>query len=175
MMKKINSYDLKICAFQATIFEQPLMQTECSSKIFIRRYMNSDFATRMDLNGALFESYTNADAFNEIDNQYGKTSYGRIKYSKEEMYWIGYIYRYWAITYGKSSKWLFKKIKPEELRELYFAYHSLDPAQAISRIIEAKGIEEKDQIAGGAENMRMIRQRMSKKKSHNTINRRIVG
>jgi hypothetical protein len=31
-------------------------------------------------------------------------------------------------------------IKPAELRLLYYPYHSLDPEQAIERILEAKGI-----------------------------------
>ena len=73
------------------------------------------------------------------------------------MHWIGYIYRYWAYTYEKSSKQLFKYIKPDELRALYFPYHSLDPAQAIERIIESKGTDIGDQIAKGVEIMRIVR------------------
>lgn len=33
-----------------------------------------------------------------------------------------------------------KLIKPKELRELFLAYHTLDPSQAIERILEAKNI-----------------------------------
>ena len=58
------------------------------------------------------------------------------------MHWIGYMYRYWAYTYEQSSKHLFKYIKPEKLRALYFPYHSLDPAQAIDRILESKSTDE---------------------------------
>ena len=79
------------------------------------------------------------------------------------MHWIGYIYRYWAYTYEKSSKQLFKYIKSEKLRNLYFPYHSLDPAQAIERILEAKGIDNYDQIARGVEIVRRVRKKFEKK------------
>jgi len=54
------------------------------------------------------------------------------------MYWIGYIYRYWCFTDTVSSKNLYRRIKPDELRKLYFPYHSMDPGQAVERIKEAK-------------------------------------
>ena len=76
--------------------------------------------------------------------------------SKEIMYWIGYIYRYWSYTYQKTSKQIYKFIKPKELRSLYYPYHSLDPAQAIERILEAKGVDEKDMTARGVKIMREI-------------------
>ena len=83
-------------------------------------------------------------------------SYGKEKYSEAELYWIGYIYRYWSYTYQKTSKQIYKFIKPKELRSLYYPYHSLDPAQAIERILEAKGVDEKDMTARGVEIMREI-------------------
>ena len=56
------------------------------------------------------------------------------------MYWIGYIYRYFAYTYEWTSSRIYKNIKPKELRGVYLPYQTLDPAQAIERILEAKGL-----------------------------------
>lgn len=56
------------------------------------------------------------------------------------MFWIGYIYRYFSYTYQKTSKQVYKIIKPKELRGLFLPYHTMDPAQAIERILEAKGL-----------------------------------
>lgn len=53
------------------------------------------------------------------------------RYSANELYWIGYLYRYWAYTRECGSKSVYKIIKPGDLKKLYFPYHSLDPAQAI--------------------------------------------
>ena len=73
---------------------------------------------------------------------------------------MGYLYRYWAYIRECSSKSVYKIIKPEELRGLYLPYHSLDPLQAIERIMESKDIvSEEDLIKKGVEIMTRIRNR----------------
>ena len=159
-MRKMDSLGLRLCSYQAELFERSLSGTECSSKIFVRRFMNSDLARRMDSIGFLFDSLDVSDALAELDAQYGPSSYGNEKFSNEEMHWVGYIYRYWAYTYELSSKQLYKKKKPDELRKLYFPYHSLDPLQAIERILEGTGPEESaDDIARGVIILRNVRQK----------------
>ena len=39
-MKKIDEEGLKLCALQAEVFAASLTVTQCSSLIFIRRFMN---------------------------------------------------------------------------------------------------------------------------------------
>jgi hypothetical protein len=56
------------------------------------------------------------------------------------MYWIGYIYRYFVITYELTSMQVYKIVKPKELKGLFLPYHTMDPSQAIERILEAKGL-----------------------------------
>lgn len=86
-------------------------------------------------------------------------------FSVEEMHWIGYIYRYWAYVSEKSSKQIYKIIKPEQLKKLYFPYHSLDPLQAIDRIMEEIETEEQsglDDIAKGVIALRKVRNKSLK-------------
>ncbi|MBQ7359534.1 MAG: antitoxin [Lachnospiraceae bacterium] len=158
-MKKMDSYGLKLCQFQAQIFQESIEEAECSSMIFIRRFMLSDLAKRMDKEGFLFLAVDVKDALTEIEVEYGPSAYGKEKFGNEEIYWTGYIYRYWAYITGLSSKQIYKIVKPDELRELYFPYHSLDPEQAIERIKEAKGMTEEDQIKKGVEILRRVRAR----------------
>ncbi|MEI3217103.1 MAG: hypothetical protein V8S23_05960 [Lachnospiraceae bacterium] len=80
------------------------------------------------------------DVVERVQEQYGESQYGSVKYTANELYWIGYIYRYYSYTYELSSIHVYKIIKPKELRELFLAYHTLDPSQAIERILEAKNI-----------------------------------
>ena len=47
-------------------------------------------------------------------------------------------------------------IKPKELRSLYYPYHSLDLAQAIERILEARGVSEDNLTARGVKLMREL-------------------
>ena len=159
-MRKMDALGHKLCSYQAVLFESSIEQAKCSSKIFIRRFMNSDLARRMDRAGVLFDSLAVPDALSEIEAQYGTSTYGKEKFTIEEMHWIGYIYRYWAYITEKTSKQIYKRIKPEELRKRYFPYHSLDPQQAIERIMEETKPEGQggiDDIARGVMILRKVR------------------
>lgn len=146
---------------QAELFVLSASKLECSSPIFLRRFMLSKVAVRMDQDGFLYESCTADGIIQEIEEEFGATNYGKEKYSTEELYWMGYLYRYWCYTYEKSSKQVYKLMKPKELRGLYYPYHSLDPAQAIERILESKNLREEDLTQKGVEILRRI---MSEKK-----------
>ena len=140
MKREMDQVGLLLCDVQGKIFEQSVTSEECSSSIFIRRYMNSKFVSRMDNLTFINESMTIEEIFEELDIEYGKTSYGKIKFSVNEMYWIGYIYRYLSYVYQIDSKNAYKIIKGTELRHLFFAYHSLATMNAIDRILEEKSI-----------------------------------
>lgn len=158
-MRNMDENGLKLCRLQAELYADSLNKTDCSSSIFIRRFMNSDVAKRMDSGSFLFESCDKNGIFEEIEIEYGNSSYGKEKYSASELYWIGYIYRYWSYTYDKSSKQVYSIIKPKELKNLYYPYHSLDPSMAIERILEAKGLSEISLTDKGVKIMRGILQK----------------
>ena len=99
-MKSIDEAGIKLCKYQAQLFEMSHDLAGCSSAVFIRRFMNSNAAKRIDNSSLLFEAISINELFDEINSQYGESSYGKIKYSKEELYWIGYIYRYWCYTHN---------------------------------------------------------------------------
>ena len=87
-----------MCDLQAKAFELSLSAQNTSSEIFIRRFMNSTIARDMD-NLAVLETNIQAkDILDRIDEEYGKSNYGSVKYSPNEIYWIGYLYRYFAYT-----------------------------------------------------------------------------
>ena len=156
-MRKFDEYGLKMCRYQGQLFSLSRDKVNCSTPIFLRRFMYSGVAKRMDGEGFLFEAITQEDVLGEIEDEFGKSGYGQIKYDEEELYWIGYIYRYWCYTRQISSRSLYKMIKPEELRKVYYPYHSLDPAQAIERILESKGLREKDMIERGVAILKKLR------------------
>lgn len=160
-MRAFDETGLKLSRMQAELFVLSASKLECSSPIFLRRFMLSKVAARMDQDGFLYEACTADGILQEIEEEFGATNYGKEKYSTEELYWIGYLYRYWCYTYEKSSKQVYKLMKPKELRGLYYPYHSLDPAQAIERILESKDLGEEDLTQKGVEILRRI---MSEKK-----------
>ncbi len=139
-MKKIDKDGLLLCELQAKTFEMSIDATEVSSEIFIRRFMNSQISKSIDSCEILQTNMQAKDILERIEEQYGKSNYGSKKYTKNELYWIGYIYRYFSYTYEKSSVQIYKIVKPKELRALFLPYHTLDPSQAIERILEAKNL-----------------------------------
>ncbi len=139
-MKTIDKDGLSLCALQGNVFASSLDNAECSSKIFMRRFLNSKVAREFDSSSILDGTMAIKDIFFELEEEFGKTSYGREKYDKEVLFWIGYIYRYFAYTYSLTSKYVYKIVKPSELNELYYVYHTFDPKVAIERILEEKRI-----------------------------------
>jgi hypothetical protein len=101
--------------------------------------------------------FESENCFAILEKEFGPFSYGKEKFSEEELFWIGYLYRYWAYTYGESSKRLYKTIGPKSLRNVYLPYHTLDPANAIARLLETRGIVEKDLNVEGLRLMKKIR------------------
>ena len=139
-MRKMNRDGLLLCDLQAKAFEIAVDFAQVSSEVFIRRFMNSNVAKAMDNESVLQTNIHEKDILNMIEEQYGKSEYGSVKYTHNEMFWIGYIYRYFCYTYEMTSIQVYKIVKPKELRGLFPAYHTMDSAQAIERILEAKGL-----------------------------------
>ena len=158
-MRKFDKDGLILCEMQGQVFEMSIETMSTSSEIFIRRFMQSIIAKSLDSGDILQTNIQPKDIFERIVEQYGESKYGSVKYSPNEMYWIGYIYRYFSYAYEKSSSQVYKIIKPKELRKLFFAYHTMDPSQAIERILEAKGypINEEEELKRQYEIFRRIR------------------
>jgi hypothetical protein len=138
-MKEFDRDGRLLCELQGAIFERSVTECKTSSAVFARRYMHSEYAARMDQPGFLDRPGNAEDAFEALDEQYGASSYGSEKFSKDEMYWIGYLYRYWAYVYEISSKAVYRESNVTRMHSVYYAYHTLDPLNAIQRLIDANG------------------------------------
>ena len=156
-MREIDTTGIGMCKIQAELFVTAASLCRSSSAIFIRRFMNSSVAKRMDKNDILSEANDVRTMIEEVEDEYGRSEYGTSHYSDEELYWIGYIYRYWAYTRGTSSRIIYKTANSSEMRKLFYPYHSLDPQVAIDRILEAKQLtDRKETLSYGVETMRRI-------------------
>ena len=157
-MIKIDKDGLLLCEIQAKTFELSYDALKCSSAVFIRRYMNSEIVKTLDSKDFLYSSMNEKDILMELDKEYTASDYGSVKYSKNELYWIGYIYRYYAYTYQISSRKAYKDIKPSELRQLFLPYHTLSPMQTVERILESKNrVSDKTELEKQFEIFRQIR------------------
>ena len=164
-MKELGRDERLLCELQGKIFEKSVEEYGTSSAVFVRRYMNSDYAARMDRIGFIDRPTNEREAFASLDTQYGSSQYGSKLFSPDELFWMGYIYRCWVYAYEISSKAVYKMSNVREMHSVYYAYHTLDPIQAIQRLMEAKGLsfQEEDQIAEGVKILRKIRSCPAKK------------
>lgn len=139
-VKKIDKDGLILCELQADAFELSASLIPTGSAIFIRRFMNSEIIKQLDTGAILDKTLQAKDLLERVTEEYGESKYGSVVYTANELYWMGYIYRYMAYTYDFSSRRVYGIIKPSELRGMFLPYHTMDPAQAADRILEAKGL-----------------------------------
>jgi hypothetical protein len=157
-MKTITEQDRHLCALQGKIFAASLGHCALGSAVFVRRFMLSDAAARLDTCGLDGGPLEPGQLVCEVGDRCSASSYGTVRFTAEELYWMGYLYRYWCCLTGQSSKAVYHIIGARELRELYYPYHSLDVEQAIERIREAKGVAvDKTSIEYGVVALRRIR------------------
>ena len=158
-MNKVDAMGLAVCRFQGRVFEiSASALPTCGSAVFVRRFMRSNVAVRLDGGGYSAERMDPSEIVAEVDAEYAGKPYGSQAYATEALYWMGYVYRYWCIASGLSSKAAYAIAGAREMAQLYYPYHTLDPQQAIERILEAKGTSiHGDDIARGVEALRRIR------------------
>lgn len=156
-MKHMSQEERELCAWQAGVFEASVTASADSSAVFVRRFMRSDIAKRMDSGAYAAVATQPKAAVREVDAPYRNEGYGSEKYSRNEMYWMGYFYRCFCCVTGKSSKETYRYIGARELRGLYYPYHSLEAEQAVERVLEAKGIGASSQIEQGVQILKELR------------------
>lgn len=140
-MKTIDNNGILLCKIQANLFKNYASFSQCSPYFFVRRFMNSELATRFDDKTVLLEASSNETFVSELDEQYGKTSFGNPNsVDKEIMYWVGYLYRYWSYVYNIPSSTLINHVKPDMLFSRYELYHSQDMSYVVERITEEEQI-----------------------------------
>jgi hypothetical protein len=58
-------------------------------------------------------------------------------YDEETLYWAGYLYRYWHLYTGESSREIYKQAPAKTMRIVYLMYHTMSPEMAIDRLKES--------------------------------------
>lgn len=141
-MKPLSSLEIKLCQKQAKIFEESIKKTNYSSLIFIRRFMHSSIAKLFDEELFLFSTISNDDVFDTLDEEFGESTYGKEKYSEDEMFWIGYIYRCICIRYKLTSKAVFRLFNAKEIVKYYYMGHTFDIVDCAERMMEKIGYDD---------------------------------
>lgn len=158
-MRPLDRDGLRLCKIQAELFERSVLYLDMSSEIFVRRFMKSKVAEEFDSTAILDDTKSIEDIFKDLDDQYGPSNYGSVKYDLDAMHWAGYFYRCFAYTYNLSSAQVYKFLPLKVVISVYEPYHTLDIEQSIERLLEDKNIsfKEEDLTKKGVELLKEIR------------------
>ena len=140
-MKSFDHDGLILAEYQGKLFEKST-ELGCSTAVFLRRFLHSDLLEKMDANDVTSLSLDVNEGIDSIQNQFGESDYGKNKYSKSAMFWIGYMYRYVSYTRGVTTKFVMKLFPYKQLNYEYFSFHTQDPEWCISNLLELYNLDE---------------------------------
>lgn len=141
-MREFDDNGLLLCKYQAEIFEQSPIKAECSSMIFLRRFFKSNFAKELDKGESVLFSLDVNEAFEDIEKEFGPSKYGKVKYSADVLFWVGYITRYISYTRNFSSSLVYKTFSPKLLLDSYPGFHTQGEEWVIANLLEMQGLTE---------------------------------
>lgn len=67
----------------------------------------------------------------ELEDTAGGLKKAGVLYSREVMYWTGYIYRFWHYLTGESSRDIYKTADAITMNRSWAGFHTLDPEMAV--------------------------------------------
>jgi hypothetical protein len=141
-MRKLDSEGLLLAEYQGKLFERSY-DLSYSTPIFMRRFKYSELVKLLDENTTAFVSLNVKEGIDSIIEQFGESSYGKIKYSRAALFWIGYMYRYIAFTRDCSTRFVMNLFSYELLNNVYFAFSTQDPEWCIRSLLDIVNLDER--------------------------------
>ena len=139
----MNEIQLKLCDIQGRLFELST-EKELGSASFVKTFMNSETAKALDSTYNRMQWAGEEYLLEEVvDGSEDKLSLSVEIYSKDMIYWIGYIYRYWHYYTGESSKAIYKQAPVETMKRNYLMFHTMAPEVAIEDLKEIYNAKQK--------------------------------
>lgn len=140
-MKQFDHNGLLLAEYQGKLFEKST-ELGCSTGIFVRRFLHSDLLKKLDENNSANMSLNVHEGIESITEQFGASDYGKIKFSKNAMFWIGYMYRYISYTRDISTGFVSKIFPYRQMNDVYYAFHTQDPEWCVRNLLEMNGLTE---------------------------------
>lgn len=132
----LDSWQLQQCRIHGQLFCIPLEKSK-NPKQFVETYMHSDIAVHMDNDCDSMHIMGQYYLFECISDDYGLEDFNSEYDLSEELFWMGYLYRFWHFYTGESSVEIYKQANYDDMLDYYLGYHTLSPQMAVDRIKEA--------------------------------------
>ena len=134
MDKILNALERQLCDIQGRLFERSLAKG-LDSADFINKFMNSNTCEHLDLPYDRLqwagEEYILEDLLDETPVQPAGE-----QYSRETLFWAGYVYRYWHFHTGESGREIYFQANAGRMNDCYNGFHTLDVNMVIEDLKE---------------------------------------
>ncbi len=128
--------ELQLCDIQGRLFKLSVRRG-INSEEFIKVFMKSATAKALDSTYNRMqwagEEYLLEEVIDEAGDRFEKL--GEV-YTEEQIYWIGYIYRYWHYVTGESSKEIYRLAPLKVMKQNYERLYMMTPEEVIERLKE---------------------------------------
>lgn len=132
-----KSLQLTLCDTQGKLFELS-GERGYDSEAFIKSFMTTDISKDMDKDFHHVQWAGKEYIMSRMEEENSATiSNNGDVFDNETLYWTGYIYRYWNIYTGESSKDIYKQAPARTMQTVYLMYHTMSPELAIDRLKES--------------------------------------
>lgn len=131
-----ESLKLALCEMQAQLFVQS-QEKGYASEAFINAFMKSDVAEDLDMPFNHMQWAGTHYLMSRMEEEHTNNLNKGECYDIETLYWAGYLYRYWHIYTGESSREILKQASAKTMRVVYLMYHTMSPEMAIDRLKES--------------------------------------
>ena len=129
-----KSLQLTLCDTQGKLFELS-GERGYDSETFIKTFMTTDISKDMDKDFHHVQWAGKEYIMSRMEDENANAiSNNGIIFDNETLYWTGYIYRYWNIYTGESSKNIYKQAPAKIMQTVYLMYHTMSPELAIDRL-----------------------------------------
>ena len=140
-MREFDHNGLLLAEYQGKLFEKSY-DTSVSTGIFMRRFLHSELVKTLDMNKSFLISMDVNEGIESIFSKYKASEYGKEKYSKSSLFWIGYMYRYISYTREQSTKFVMKLFTYKQMNDVYYTYHTQDPEWCIQSLLDLHNLTE---------------------------------
>ena len=135
MKKDLSTFELQLCDIQGRLFELAL-KNNLKYPDFAEKYMNSQTAAFMDYPYDRMQWAGEEYVLENLMEEVTLEKCFENNYSIEEVYWMGYVYRYWHFYTGESSRQIYSQADGSLMRSCYLGFHTLDVAMAVEDLKE---------------------------------------
>ena len=132
----MDALDLKLCDVQGRLFEL-FSETEYDDESLIKTFMNSEIAKNLDSEFNFMQWAGEEYLLEELVDVYkDKLKERKGSISKDRLYWMGYVYRYWHLYTKEESKKIYRQASFERMNINYLMFHTMDVEMAIDDLKE---------------------------------------